>query len=162
MRDPRNAALARVEMVSAEEKQQLLEVLNFTASRYPRDKNLYEFFRQQVEKSPEKVALEGPSLKPGEPMPPTNEVCAGPIEAIAKREEPPTGETVSVTYRELQKQTQRMACILQEKGVELDTIVAIMAPPALEMIIGILGILKAGGAMHQLGAHPPARADRRR
>jgi len=141
-----NAALARVEMVSAREKQYLLETLNLTGCGYPRDKNLYEFFQQQEEKNPDRVALEGPSLRPGAPMPPTGELATGPIEAISKGEEPPTGETMSLTYRELQKQAQRIACILQEKGVEPDTIVAIMVPPALEMIIGILGILKAGGA----------------
>jgi tyrocidine synthetase-3 len=51
-----------------------------------------------------------------------------------------------VTYKELNKKSNQLACMLKERGVLADNIVGIMVPRSVEMIIGILGILKAGGA----------------
>lgn len=53
---------------------------------------------------------------------------------------------MSITSKELNKQSNRAARLLSKKGVQPDTIVAIMVDWSVEMIIGILGILKAGGA----------------
>lgn len=52
------------------------------------------------------------------------------------------GETL--TYNELRYKSDEIASILVDKGVEHGTVVGIMAQPSLEMIIGILAILKAG------------------
>jgi amino acid adenylation domain-containing protein len=51
-----------------------------------------------------------------------------------------------LTYKELNEKSDRLAHYLREKGVEPDTIVALMMDRSLEMIIGILGILKSGAA----------------
>lgn len=51
-----------------------------------------------------------------------------------------------LTYRELNKRSNRLAGFLGKKGVAVNTIVGIMMDNSLEMIIGIMGILKAGGA----------------
>lgn len=51
----------------------------------------------------------------------------------------------SLTYRELNEKSNQLARLLRHKGVKPDTIVGMMVPRSLEMIIGILGILKAGG-----------------
>ncbi|MCP5046912.1 MAG: amino acid adenylation domain-containing protein, partial [bacterium] len=53
-----------------------------------------------------------------------------------------------LTYRELNERSNRLAIVLQEKGVtpESNAIVAIMTERSMEMIIGLFGILKAGGA----------------
>ncbi|UCH94265.1 MAG: AMP-binding protein, partial [Candidatus Aminicenantes bacterium] len=50
-----------------------------------------------------------------------------------------------LTYRELARRCGCLAHWLGEKGVQADTIVAVMMERSPEMIIGILGILKAGG-----------------
>ena len=57
----------------------------------------------------------------------------------------PVGQ-VSLTYRQLNEQSDRLAGLLIGKGVLADSIVAIMMERSIEMIIGILGILKSGGA----------------
>ncbi|WP_051569069.1 non-ribosomal peptide synthase/polyketide synthase [Alkaliphilus transvaalensis] len=46
-----------IELVSAEEKHQIVEVFNDTAADYPRDKTIQQLFEEQVEKTPNNVAL---------------------------------------------------------------------------------------------------------
>lgn len=52
----------------------------------------------------------------------------------------------SLTYNELNQKANQVAHLLREKGVKPETIVGIMLHRSTEMIIGILGILKAGAA----------------
>ncbi|MDY8021009.1 non-ribosomal peptide synthetase [Paenibacillus polymyxa] len=52
----------------------------------------------------------------------------------------------TMTYRELNEQANRLAAVLRARGVKPDDIVAIMTERSMEMVIGILGALKAGGA----------------
>lgn len=52
----------------------------------------------------------------------------------------------SLSYKELNKRANQLAWKLREKGVQADRIVGIMVNRSFEMIIGILGVLKAGGA----------------
>ncbi|MDO3679095.1 non-ribosomal peptide synthetase [Paenibacillus ehimensis] len=51
-----------------------------------------------------------------------------------------------LTYWELNEQSNRLARALRSRGVGADTIVGLLAEPSLEMAVGILGILKSGGA----------------
>ncbi|MCU0289041.1 MAG: amino acid adenylation domain-containing protein, partial [Acidobacteria bacterium] len=51
-----------------------------------------------------------------------------------------------LTYHELAGQSGRLAGLLIEKGVRANTIIGIKVAPSNEMIIGIFGILKTGGA----------------
>lgn len=50
------------------------------------------------------------------------------------------------TYRELNQRANGLAARLLEKGIKADERVAIMAKPSVEMAVGVLAILKAGGA----------------
>ncbi|HLP60378.1 MAG TPA: amino acid adenylation domain-containing protein, partial [Candidatus Deferrimicrobium sp.] len=52
----------------------------------------------------------------------------------------------SITYRELNERSGRLAGWLIEQGVLTDNIVGIMMERSIDMIAGILGILKSGGA----------------
>ncbi|MFA6308744.1 MAG: amino acid adenylation domain-containing protein [Clostridia bacterium] len=52
----------------------------------------------------------------------------------------------SLTYKELNERANSLAHILRGKGVKKDSIVAVLSERSIEMIIGILGTLKAGGA----------------
>ncbi|HLP59116.1 MAG TPA: amino acid adenylation domain-containing protein, partial [Candidatus Deferrimicrobium sp.] len=52
----------------------------------------------------------------------------------------------ALTYKELNGKSNGLARLLIENGVKPDTIVGIMIGRSLEMIIGIIGILKSGGA----------------
>ncbi|MCP5049288.1 MAG: acyltransferase domain-containing protein, partial [bacterium] len=61
----------------------------------------------------------------------------------------------SVSYKELNTRSNRLASGLIEKGVGEDTIVAIMMERSEEMVVGIMGILKAGGAYLPIDANYP-------
>jgi len=79
---------------------------------------------------------------------PYNKTIPGLFEEQAER----TGDcvavigTMSMTYRELNNKSNQLAWGLIEKGVEPDNIVGILVERSIEMIIGILAILKAGCA----------------
>lgn len=50
--------LAEIELLTAEEKDQILFGNNRTSEEYPMDKTVQELFEQQVEKTPERIAVE--------------------------------------------------------------------------------------------------------
>ncbi|MCP5047737.1 MAG: amino acid adenylation domain-containing protein, partial [bacterium] len=106
--------LLEIDIIPEEEKKQVLYDFNDTAAPYPSGKTIHRLIREQVERTPDGVAV--------------------------------VSNKATLTYRELNNQSQRLAGLLKEKGVRIDTIVAIMAGRCLEMIIGKLGILNAGGA----------------
>ncbi|MGD2088785.1 MAG: amino acid adenylation domain-containing protein [Candidatus Aminicenantes bacterium] len=118
-----NIQLSDTDILSEEEKNQLLTTFNDTEAGYPADKTIVDLFEEQLERTPDNTAVHG---------------CAG---ACIHG-----GAPVQITYRELNERSNQLAHLLRQKGVPPGTIVAIMAEPSIEMIIGILGILKAGGA----------------
>lgn len=64
----------------------------------------------------------------------------------------------TVTYAELNRRANRLARALRTAGVRLDTPVGILLPRGVELIVALLGVLKAGGAYLALNADdPPAR-----
>ena len=64
----------------------------------------------------------------------------------------------SITYHELNARANRVAHFLKTKGVTRNILVAIYMERSLEMIIGLLGILKAGGGYLPLDPHYPKEA----
>ncbi|WP_274542371.1 amino acid adenylation domain-containing protein [Bacillus velezensis] len=55
-------------------------------------------------------------------------------------------ENNKVTYKELNERSNSLARTLMKMGVKKESIVGIVADKSLEMVLGILGVLKAGGA----------------
>ena len=55
-------------------------------------------------------------------------------------------ENEKLTYKELNEQSNKLAHFLQGKGVKSETLVPLCVERSMEMIIGVLGILKSGGA----------------
>ncbi|MDP4147631.1 MAG: non-ribosomal peptide synthetase, partial [Bacillota bacterium] len=49
--------ISEMDMLSEEEKKKILVEFNNTKADYPKDKTIYELFEEQVEKSPENIAL---------------------------------------------------------------------------------------------------------
>jgi amino acid adenylation domain-containing protein len=121
--------LSGIDILSDEEKKQLLFTFNDTKSPYPGDKTIAQLFAEQVERTPDNVAVIGAAQ------------VAGAQEAV-----PLPVDHVSITYRELHEKSDRLAGTLKQKGVKADTIIGIMLESSIEMIVGILAILKAGGA----------------
>jgi len=67
-------------------------------------------------------------------------------------------EDEKLTYQELNNRANQLAHYLQEKGVTSEFLVGIFINRSFEMIIGILGIIKAGGAYIPLDPnYPPER-----
>jgi fengycin family lipopeptide synthetase D len=113
--------LNRVDILADEEKQQLLHTFNDTVVDYPLEKTLHECFEEQVEGTPGGTALHG-----------CMDACMH--------------EGTHITYGELNERSTRLALFLKEKGTKPGTIVPIMMERSIEMIIGIIAVLKAGGA----------------
>jgi amino acid adenylation domain-containing protein len=60
-----------------------------------------------------------------------------------------------LTYRELDERANRLAHYLRRKGIGIDDLVGICAERSFELIVGILGILKAGAAYAPLDPEYP-------
>ncbi|WP_275667432.1 non-ribosomal peptide synthetase [Bacillus swezeyi] len=61
----------------------------------------------------------------------------------------------NMTYRELNEKSNQAARLLREKGVGAGSIAAILLDRSFEMIIGIMGVLKAGGAYLPIDPETP-------
>jgi amino acid adenylation domain-containing protein len=131
-----------IEIKSAAEKRQLLFDFNRTAAGYPHDKTIHELYAGQVERTPHAAALVGG----------VHELQEG-----TSPEEAPLPMLMTLTYGELDKVTTRLAHLLQQRGVQADTPVGIMAARSVEMIVGIYAILKAGGAYMPIDPDYPER-----
>ena len=60
-----------------------------------------------------------------------------------------------MTYKELNEKSNQLARLLRDKGIKADSIVAILLDRSLEMLISIMGILKAGGTYLPIGLEFP-------
>lgn len=65
------------------------------------------------------------------------------------------GDT-ELTYKDLNEKANQLARLLVNKGVSTDSIVAIMVSASIEMVIAILGVLKAGGAYLPIDINQPS------
>jgi len=132
-----NTPLAEIEIMSEQEKRRILYDYNNTATGYLKDKTICRVFKDQVEKTPDNIAVLGGSISVG----------ATRLGALSKESAnaSPLGN-VQMTYSELDEKSHRLAGVLQGKGAAPDTIVGIIIEPSVEMIIGMIGIMKAGGA----------------
>ena len=63
--------------------------------------------------------------------------------------------TQSITYRELEEQSNQLAHFLRGQGVQAEALVAICMDRSIEMIIGLWGILKTGAAYVPLDPNYP-------
>ncbi|HLP88084.1 MAG TPA: amino acid adenylation domain-containing protein [Nostocaceae cyanobacterium] len=67
-------------------------------------------------------------------------------------------ENQSITYSELNRKSNQLAHYLQKRGVKPDVVVGLCVERSIEMIIGLLGIIKAGGAYLPLEPNLPIAA----
>jgi len=104
--------LNEINILSEDEKKQVVIDFNNTNKQYQCDKTVSGLFEEQVEKTPESVAV--------------------------------TCEDSTLTYRELNEKANLVASTITKKGIVKDSVVGIMTERSLEMIVGILGVLKAG------------------
>ena len=115
-------------LLTEAERHWLFVEWNDTATDYPQDKCIHQLFEQQVEQTPDAVAV--------------------------------VFEGQELTYRQLNRRANQFAHYLQKLGVKPETFVGICLERSLEMIVGLLGILKAGAAYVPLDpAYPKERID---
>uniref|UniRef100_UPI00389A4693 non-ribosomal peptide synthetase n=1 Tax=Tumebacillus lacus TaxID=2995335 RepID=UPI00389A4693 len=101
-----------------------LSAFNDTAVEYDLEKNLHQWIEEQVDATPDAVAVV-------------------------------FGEE-TLTYRELDRQANRLAHQLVKQGVQANDLVGVSMERSMEMVVGLLGILKAGGAYLPLDPDHPA------
>ncbi|MEW6737765.1 MAG: condensation domain-containing protein, partial [Acidobacteriota bacterium] len=101
-------------ILSETERHQLLVEWNDTAVDYPHDKCIHQLFEEQVERTPDAIAL------------------------IYEQEQ--------LTYQQLNQRANQLAHYLRSRAVSAEHLVAICVERCMEMIVGLLGILKAGAA----------------
>ncbi|MCU0288458.1 MAG: amino acid adenylation domain-containing protein, partial [Acidobacteria bacterium] len=118
--------LFHIEIISTEEKRQLLNEFNDTGTAYPQEKTIHQLFGEQVSKTPDNIAVVGSTLG---------------VETLGA-----ASLKIQMSYHQLDEQSNCLAGLLIEKGLLPDNIVAIMVERSIEMIIGIMGIFKSGGA----------------
>src|SRR5262245_23319453 len=113
-------------LMSEQERQEALVEWNQTAADYPRDRCVHELFEQQVELTPDAVAV--------------------------------VYEGTYLTYRGLSRRANQLAHYLRKFGVGAEVTVGLCVERSLEMIVGLLGVMKAGGAYLPLDpSYPPER-----
>jgi amino acid adenylation domain-containing protein len=110
--------LSCLDLLDEEEKKKVLWDFNNTKAEFPTHKTIHQLFEEQAARTPDHTAAAGHS----------------------------TTHMTHITYSQLNKRSNQMACLLKEKGVKPGSIAAITAERCIETIAGILGILKAGGA----------------
>jgi bacitracin synthase 3 len=109
----RNIKLCDIEILSIEEKQQLLIEFNNTTIDYPKTKSIPQLFDEQVNKCPDNVVL-----------------------VFNKK---------AITYKELNEKSNQLARYLINNGTLSNSVISLLFVPSFDMLIGIMGVLKAGG-----------------
>ncbi|MCP4150595.1 MAG: AMP-binding protein, partial [bacterium] len=168
--------LDEISIITENEKHEILNKFNDTPADYPRDKTIHQLFEEQVEKTPDNIGTVGSrqyavgkektkdkeeikgkkklkdnkeikeQLPQMEATPSFPSIRSTPSTHKAPLQESQSRQTHAVTYRELNKKANTLAYIMQSKGVKPGAIVAIMLERSIEMIIGLMAILKTGAA----------------
>jgi len=148
--------ISQLAMLTEPEIQQL-QLWNDTSTDYPKDKTIVDLFEQQVEKTPNNIAVIFPSKSspstssPSTSSPSTSSGSLG------------LGGEQSLTYRQLNEKANQLAHYLL--GLKTDDgelllvnnpLVAIAVERSLDMVIGLLAILKAGAAYVPIDPSYPA------
>ncbi|MBR8834794.1 MAG: amino acid adenylation domain-containing protein, partial [Stigonema ocellatum SAG 48.90 = DSM 106950] len=121
--------IANLPLLSKQELEQVLVKWNNTQADYPQYQCIHELFENQVEQHPDSIAIIFENLE--------------------------TRHVESLTYRELNTRSNKLAHHLQKLGVCSGVLVGICISQSIEMIVGLLAILKAGGAYVPLDSNYP-------
>lgn len=118
-----NVRLSSARILPVPERDLLLTKWNETTLEYPKDRTIPELFEEQVQSSPDSIALEFGKYR--------------------------------VTYSDLSLRSDRLADALRHRGVGPDVLVGVCVERSIEMVVALLGILKAGAAYLPIDASWP-------
>ncbi|MGD2089480.1 MAG: amino acid adenylation domain-containing protein, partial [Candidatus Aminicenantes bacterium] len=122
-----DSTLSQLSILSEAETKQLIFDFNQTRANYPENKTIQRLFEEQVQRTPGHVALAGKNEE-------------------EKGRRPEGQREFSITYRELNQRSNRLARMLRDKGVIPETIAAVLLDRSIQLITSVLAVLKAGGA----------------
>ena len=123
-------AVSSYSLLDDSEKQKILVDWNHTQSEYPRDLCIHELIEAQAKKTPNTIAIEFDHRPEG---------LGGANQRLDEN-------LRDVSYKELNKRVDEVAKILVAQGVKPGTLVGLFVSRSVEMLVGLLGVLKAGGA----------------
>ena len=115
--------ISQLPVLTKTERHKLLVDWNRTQAEYPADKCIHHLFEQQVEKTPNAIAV----------------VC----------------ENQQLTYQALNQRANQLARHLQSLGADRNMLIGIYIERSIEIVIGILGIIKSGAAYLPLDPNYP-------
>ncbi|MCU0289181.1 MAG: condensation domain-containing protein, partial [Acidobacteria bacterium] len=124
--------IANIEILGDLEKKEILKLSNGERFADDGEQTIPGLFADQAAKTPDYIALHGCMI-------------AWMDDGMDAWMHGEVARDVSLTYHQLNEHSNRLAGLLMEKGVHPDTIVAVKIERSVEMIIGILAILKTGG-----------------
>ena len=128
-----NFRIKDLNYLTKQEQNLILNIWNNTSALYPQNKTINQLFEEQVERSPNDIAV----------------MC------IKNWEENGEQEEIKLTYKELNKKVNRLAHYLINKGVRNDTLVIVALERSIDAIIAFLAVLKAGGAYVPINPQEP-------
>jgi tyrocidine synthetase-3 len=136
---------SRLDFLPREERKKVLQDFNRSSADYALDKPVYRLLEDQVERTPDRIALVG-----------TNSTA---VEAIHESPLHPLA-TMQLSYRQFYERSDSMARGLSVKGVKPGEPVALLMERSIEMVISIFAILKAGAAYLPIDpGYPQERVD---
>ncbi|MCP4155965.1 MAG: amino acid adenylation domain-containing protein, partial [bacterium] len=122
-------AVKDISIVTASQQKQILEEFNAPVTHThdgltPGGLTLHGFMESQTLRKPDRIAARARHRRPG---------------SFEDR-------WMEITYGALDRCAGELASLLQKKGVTAGSIVAVITEPSVEMLMALLGILKAGGS----------------
>jgi len=120
-------SLSCVNIVTEEEKRQILEDFNRTEKPRVFCQPIHRLFEEQAARTPGQTALIGKNSSPESRISTT------------------LGST-HLAYSELNRKSNQLARWLKENGVSLESVIGIMIEPSIDTVVALLAVLKAGGA----------------
>jgi len=131
--DPTSPASSHA-LIPSDRQLALVERAKACCEEYPSDQTLHQWFESQVETWGDRPAIVLPG-RPGD-----------------------RPEDLVLSYRELNEQANRLAHYLRELGVKPKDLVGLYTERNLDMVVGLLAILKAGAAYLPIDmSYPPER-----
>ncbi|MBF0450304.1 MAG: amino acid adenylation domain-containing protein [Candidatus Magnetomorum sp.] len=121
--------ISEIELLSHAEKNRLIVELNDSDAAFPKDKTIVDLFEEQVKKTPNNIAV----------IYPMND-CEGSQNISSLKD-------IRLTYKELNEQADQIADYLRKKyHIQPEDRVGLLSDRSEQMVVGALGIMKAGAA----------------
>ena len=122
-----DACLSGLDLLSESEKHQMLVDWEKTGAPHSNNRSILDLFEEQVKRNPDMIAL---------------------IDSESHAH-------AQITYGELDRRANQVGWSLRKRGVGAEVVVGICLTRSIEMIIGMLGVFKAGGAYLPLDPEYP-------